>query len=44
VVARFIFTPFAALSNLSPRTFVYLSRINIEFIAGWAKEYAAEKL
>ena len=44
VVARFIFTPFAALSNLSLRTFVYLSRINIEFIAGWAKEYAAEKL
>ena len=44
VAARFIFTPFAALSNLSLRTFVYLSRINIEFIAGWAKEYAAEKL
>lgn len=44
VVARFIFTPFAALSNLSLGTFVYLSKINIEFIAGWAKEYAAEKL
>jgi len=44
VVARFIFTPFAALSNLSLGTFWYLSKINIEFIAGWAKEYAAEKL
>jgi hypothetical protein len=44
VVARFLFTPFAALSNLSFGTFVYLSKINIEFIAGWAKEYAAEKL
>lgn len=44
VVARFIFTPFAALSNLSFGTFGYLSKINIEFIAGWAKEYAAEKL
>lgn len=44
VVARFIFTPFAAFSNLSLGTFVYLSKINIEFIAGWAKEFAAEKL
>lgn len=44
VVARFIFTPFAALSNLSFVTFWYLSKINIEFIAGWAKEYAAERL
>ncbi len=44
VVARFIFTPFAALSNLSLGTFWYLSKINIEFIAGWAKEFAAEKL
>jgi glycosyltransferase involved in cell wall biosynthesis len=43
-VARFIFTPFAALSNLSFGTLWYLSRINIEFIAGWAKEYAAKKV
>ena len=44
VVARFLFTPFAALSNLSFGTFWYLSKINVEFIAGWAKEYVAEKL
>jgi len=44
MVARFIFTPFAALSNLSLATFSYLSKINIEFIAGWAKELVAEKL
>jgi glycosyltransferase involved in cell wall biosynthesis len=44
MVARFIFTPFAALSNLSLGTFRYLSKINIEFIAGWAKEYVAEGL
>ncbi len=44
VVARFIFTPFAALINLSPQTFWYLTKLNVEFIAGWAKELAAEKL
>jgi len=44
MVARFIFTPFAAFSNLSFGTFSYLSKINIEFIAGWAKELVAEKL
>ncbi|MCL5949893.1 MAG: glycosyltransferase family 2 protein [Candidatus Bathyarchaeota archaeon] len=44
VVARFIFTPFAALINLSAKTFVYLTKLNVEFIAGWAKELAAEKL
>ena len=38
VVARFIFTPFAALANFSLATFWYLNRINVEFIAGWAKE------
>jgi glycosyltransferase involved in cell wall biosynthesis len=43
VVARFIFTPFAALINLSLKTFVYLNRLNVQFIAGWAKEFAAEK-
>jgi glycosyltransferase involved in cell wall biosynthesis len=44
VVARFIFTPFAALINLSFKTFTYLTKLNIEFIAGWAKELTAEKL
>ncbi len=44
VVARFIFTPFAALANLSFKTFEYLTRLNVEFIAGWAKELASEKL
>jgi glycosyltransferase involved in cell wall biosynthesis len=44
VVARFIFTPFAALINLSFKTFSYLMKLNVEFIAGWAKEFAAEKL
>jgi glycosyltransferase involved in cell wall biosynthesis len=42
VVARFIFTPFAALVNLSAKTFWYLTKLNVEFIAGWAKELAAE--
>jgi len=44
MVARFIFTPFAALINLSAKTFWYLSKLNVEFIAGWAKEFVAEKL
>lgn len=44
MVARFIFTPFAALINLSAKTFWYLTKLNVEFIAGWAKELAAEKL
>lgn len=43
MAARFIFTPFAALSNMSLKTFVYLTRLNIEFIAGWAKELTTEK-
>jgi glycosyltransferase involved in cell wall biosynthesis len=43
VVARFIFTPFAALINLSANTFWYLTKLNVEFIAGWAKELASEK-
>ena len=38
MLARFIFTPYAALSNLSLVTFAYLNRINVEFISGWAKE------
>lgn len=44
VTARFLLTPFAALSNLSAVTFWYLTKLNIEFIAGWAKELIAEKL
>jgi glycosyltransferase involved in cell wall biosynthesis len=43
VVARFIFTPFAAIINLSANTFWYLTKLNVEFIAGWAKELASEK-
>jgi glycosyltransferase involved in cell wall biosynthesis len=44
VVARFLFTPFAALSNFSAVTFWYLTKLNVEFIAGWAKELLTEKL
>ncbi len=44
MVARFLFTPFAALSNLSTRTFWYLTKINVEFLAGFAKEFTREKL
>jgi len=44
MAARFIFTPFAALSNLSALTFWYLTRLNIEFLAGFAKELVIEKL
>jgi glycosyltransferase involved in cell wall biosynthesis len=44
MVARFIFTPFAAIKNLSFKTFWYLSKLNVEFIAGWAKELVVEKL
>ncbi len=44
VAARFIFTPFASAINLSLRTFDYLTKLNIEFIAGWLKELVIEKL
>jgi hypothetical protein len=44
MVARFIFTPFAAIINLSFKTLEYLSKLNVEFIAGWAKELMAEKV
>jgi len=44
MAARVIFTPFAALSNLSARTFWYLTKLNIEFLAGFAKELVIEKL
>jgi glycosyltransferase involved in cell wall biosynthesis len=42
--ARFIFTPFAALSNFSVMTFLYLTKLNVEFLAGFAKELVVEKL
>jgi glycosyltransferase involved in cell wall biosynthesis len=42
--ARFIFTPYAAIINLSFRTLHYLTKLNVEFIAGWAKELVNEKL
>jgi glycosyltransferase involved in cell wall biosynthesis len=44
MLARFIFTPFAALSNLSVKTFLYLTKLNVEFLAGFAKELLVEKL
>jgi glycosyltransferase involved in cell wall biosynthesis len=44
MAARFIFTPFAALSTLSFKTFTYLTKLNVEFLAGWAKELVTEKL
>ncbi len=44
MAARFIFTPFAALSNLSASTFWYLTKLNMEFLAGFAKEIVEEKL
>jgi len=44
MVARIIFTPFAALSNLSFKTLTYLTQLNVAFFAGWAKELVTEKL
>jgi glycosyltransferase involved in cell wall biosynthesis len=44
MAARFIFTPFAAFGNLSVATFGYLTKLNVEFIAGFAKELIIEKL
>jgi hypothetical protein len=44
MIARFIFTPFAALINLSAKTFWYLTKLNVEFLAGFAKEVITEKL
>ena len=44
MAARLIFTPFAALSNLSGATFWYLTKLNVEFISGFAKELIIEKL
>lgn len=44
MVARFLFTPFAAVSNLSAETFWYLTKINVAFLAGFTKEFTREKL
>jgi glycosyltransferase involved in cell wall biosynthesis len=44
MAARFIFTPYAALSRLSLVTFWYLTKLNVEFLAGFAKELVTEKL
>jgi len=44
MVARFVFTPFAALINLNVVTFWYLTKINVEFLAGFVKELILEKL
>jgi glycosyltransferase involved in cell wall biosynthesis len=43
MAARLIFTPFAALSNLSLVTFWYLTKLNVEFLAGFVKEWILEK-
>jgi glycosyltransferase involved in cell wall biosynthesis len=42
--ARFIFTPYAALSNFSTKTFWYLTKLNVQFLAGFAKELVLEKM
>ena len=44
MVARFVFTPFAALINLSVVTFWYLTKLNVEFLAGFVKQLILEKL
>jgi glycosyltransferase involved in cell wall biosynthesis len=44
MAARLLLTPFAALSNLSWTTFWYLTKLNVQFLAGFAKEYIIEKL
>ncbi len=44
MAARFILTPYAALSRLSAKTFWYLTRLNVQFIAGFLKELTIEKL
>jgi glycosyltransferase involved in cell wall biosynthesis len=43
MAARLLLTPFAALSNLSATTFYYLTKLNVQFLAGFAKEYVLEK-
>ncbi|XHH07782.1 MAG: hypothetical protein ACFCUE_09390 [Candidatus Bathyarchaeia archaeon] len=44
MIARFIFTPYAAAAEFSLATLIYLSKLNVEFIAGWAKEFVSERL
>jgi glycosyltransferase involved in cell wall biosynthesis len=44
MAARLLLTPFSALSTFSLVTFWYLTRLNIQFLAGFAKEYIIEKL
>jgi len=44
MMARFIFTPFAALVNASSTTFWYLTKLNVEFISGFIKELLIERL
>lgn len=44
MAARLLLTPFAALSNFSIVTFWYLTKLNVQFLAGFAKEYIVEKL
>jgi glycosyltransferase involved in cell wall biosynthesis len=44
MLARLIFTPFASLSNLSVKTFLYLTKLNVEFLAGFSKELVVEKI
>ncbi len=44
MMARFIFTPFAALVNTSSTTFWYLTKLNVEFISGFIKELLIERL
>jgi glycosyltransferase involved in cell wall biosynthesis len=43
MAARLLLTPFAALSNCSAKTFHYLTKLNVQFLAGFAKEYIIEK-
>ncbi len=44
IAARWLFTPYAALSTLNIVTFWYLTKLNVEFLAGFAKELVREKL
>jgi len=44
LIARYFFTPYAGLVNMSLDTFRYLNKINVEFIAGWTKEFLNEKI
>jgi glycosyltransferase involved in cell wall biosynthesis len=44
MAARLLLTPFAAISNFSATTFYYLTKLNVQFLAGFAKEYVLEKL